>query len=267
MTRQQIITLTTDFGLADEFVGVMKGVLLSFAPTATLIDISHSIPPQDIREGAWTLIASYHYFPIGTVHLVVIDPGVGSARKILALQADNHFFIGPDNGVFTPLLQQGLVQQVYSLENHALFLSKRSTTFHGRDIMAPVAARIAAGMELHQVGSPMAPGECCRITLPAARHFGDRISGTVIHIDHFGNLRTSITAHDLTESQKRREVVIQCGGHSIHGLSSSYAAVPVGQLLAVFDSRKHLEIASNQDNAARIMGCGVGEEVLVTLQP
>ncbi|MBU0961154.1 MAG: SAM-dependent chlorinase/fluorinase [Proteobacteria bacterium] len=260
----QIITLTTDFGLTDEFAGVMKGVILSYAPAATLIDISHSIPPQDIREGACTLFASYHYFPVGTVHLIVIDPGVGTSRKLLGLQADNHFFVGPDNGVFTQLLQKGLVQQAYTLDNRDLFLADISTTFHGRDIMAPVAAHICLGMELHHVGSSIDPAKCCQIELPAAKHDGNRILGTIIHIDHFGNLRTSITATDLAAMHNKTELSIQCGKHSIDGLNSSYTAVPVDHLLAIFDSRKHLEIAVNNGNAAKILQCSVGDGVLIT---
>ncbi len=264
MLKQHIITLTTDFGLTDEFVGVMKGVILSHAPATTLIDISHAIPPQDIREGARTLFTSYHYFPVGTVHLIVIDPGVGTSRKLLALQADNHFFVGPDNGVFTPFLQHDLVQQSFTLENRDLFLADISTTFHGRDIMAPVAARISMGMELHHVGSSIHPSQCCQIDLPAAKHRGNRISGHVIHVDHFGNLRTSITTEDLATIHNKTELSIQCGKHFIQGLSSSYDAVPEGRLLAIFDSRKHLEIAANRGNGARILECGVGEEVIVT---
>ncbi|MBU0946327.1 MAG: SAM-dependent chlorinase/fluorinase [Proteobacteria bacterium] len=267
MTKQHIITLTTDFGLTDEFVGVIKGVILSSAPPATLIDISHSIPPQDIREGAWTLFASYHYFPAETVHLIIVDPGVGTSRKILALQADNHFFVGPDNGVFTPFLEKGLVQEVYTLDNQDLFLAEISTTFHGRDIMAPVAARICQGMALPHVGNPIDPEKCCRIELPVARLYENRISGHVIHIDHFGNLRTSITAQDLAAIQNKAELRIQCGHHLIQGLSSSYAAVPAGHLLAIFDSRNHLEIATNSKNAARILQCSVGEKIVITLRP
>lgn len=264
MSKHRIITLTSDFGLTDEFVGVMKGVILSHAATATLIDISHSIPRQDIREGARTLFTSYHYFPERTVHLIVIDPGVGTSRKLLALEANKHFFVGPDNGVFTPFLQNNLVLQAFTLDNQDLFLADISSTFHGRDIMAPVAARISQGMELHHVGSPIHPAQCCQIDLPVAKRHGNRISGHVIHIDHFGNLRTSITAEDLTAVSNPTALSIQCGKHFIQGLSSSYDAVPEGHLLAIFDSRKHLEIAANRGNGARILECSVGVEVIVT---
>lgn len=264
MAKQQIITLTTDFGLTDEFVGVMKGVILCHAPAATLIDITHAIPPQDIREGAWTLFDSYRYFPSGTVHLLVIDPGVGTSRKILALQADDHFFVGPDNGVFTLLLQKGLVAKAYTLDNQDLFLATISTTFHGRDIMAPVAARIARGMELRHVGNPIDPEKCCRIELPTAEQHGDHIIGTIIHVDHFGNMRTSITVTDLAHIQNKSTISIQCGKQTIRGLSSSYDAVPVGQLLAIFDSRNHLEIAVNRGNGARIIDCTMEEEIIIT---
>ncbi len=267
MAKQQLITLTTDFGLTDEFVGVVKGVLLCHAPAATLIDISHSIPPQDVRTGAWMVAASYPYFPDGTIHLVVIDPGVGSSRNILAMQANKHFFVGPDNGVFTLLIQNCLVQQAVLVENKKYFLAGISSTFHGRDIMAPVAGRIAQGLELHEFGRQINPEQCCQLNLPAAVHYQNHILGSLIHIDHFGNMRTSITAQDIAALPSKKNLSIHCCGTTIHSLSDSYSISPEGQLLALIDSRNHLEIAARNGNAAQLTGALIGDEVVITCHP
>lgn len=269
-----IITLTTDFGLADEYVGVLKGVILGRAPRVRIVDISHDIPGQDIRRAAAMLSASYPYFPRGTIHLVVVDPGVGSARRIILVAADGHFFLAPDNGILTAMLAPALFEAAFAVNCRELFLQPVSNTFHGRDIMAPVAAALASGIQPTEVGPPL---DCQKIVrLPEATVETDSIAGTitgsVTSVDHFGNLRTNISLSDFMGlcagsgiDPENPAVSITIKDHTIHGLKSSYSATPPGGLLALFGSRNCLEIAANMAEAARILNAGIGNTVVVSL--
>jgi len=183
MTR--VITLTSDFGLEDEYVGVMKGVIVSIAPAARIIDLSHGIKRQAVQEAAFVLAAAYRYFPKGTVHVAVVDPGVGSDRKIILLRADGHFFIAPDNGLLTFLLAGDRFEAVHEVANRDLFIKPVSNTFHGRDIMAPVAARLAAGLDMEAVGPAIDRAAVVRFRLPRLtinREQGT-VTGTIIGVD------------------------------------------------------------------------------------
>ncbi len=256
-----IITLTTDFGLEDEYVGTLKGVILSTCQAVRIIDITHAITPQDIPAAAMTIAHSYGYFPAHTIHIIVVDPGVGSKRSIMVLKADDHLFIAPNNGILTPLLTESKFTEAYLVENSGLFLKEVSNTFHGRDIMAPVAGKIAAGMDISRVGPPVFLEQCCRVPLPNALKAGKTISGEVIHIDHFGNLQTSITGTDLTSLPTPRTIIITLSDHTINGLSRTYTDREQGAILALLNSRNHLEIAIAGGNAATILNCEIGTSV------
>ncbi len=261
-----IITLTTDFGLYDEYVGLMKGVILSLTPETHIVDITHAIPPQDIYEAARTIAHSYTFFPKKTIHLVVVDPGVGSNRAILCLEVNDHLFVGPDNGIFTPLLSDSLFQNCYRINNHHLFLKQISPTFHGRDIMAPIAAHLANGLSPRQTGERQKPEDCCHIHLPKAVIKEKMISGEIISIDHFGNLRTSISKDDLTTLPLDAAISLLVGEIVIKKICKTYSDVPTGETTAIIDSRNHLEIGIHCGNGATLLGCRVGTPVALTFK-
>lgn len=268
MQSTNIITLTTDFGLTDPFVGQMKGMLLSRNPEVRIIDLCHGIPAHDILTGAMTIHTSYDYFPSGSFHLVVVDPGVGSQRKILVVAADNHIFIAPDNGLLTLILQECANPVIHRVDNPSLLPSKISGTFHGRDIMAPVAAALAGGMPLDQVGPTENISSCVHIELPEPIISKAGIEGRVTNVDHFGNIRANITSGDLSKSLFQIVCFngIRIKKHQINCISNTYSDVPPGSLVALFDSSGYLEISVNQGDAARKTGCRIGDPVYVLME-
>lgn len=261
MANRPIITLTTDFGLTDPYVGTMKGVILSRAANAVIVDLSHQIRPQDIQAASLMLQHAYPFFPEGTVHLVVIDPGVGSDRNIIGLKSNHHFFIGPDNGVLTPFFETSTA--VHTVTNKDLFLDTISNTFHGRDIMAPVAAHLATGLPIEQIGPSISVDQCKRIEPPLARISANSIDGNIINIDNFGNLRSSITASDLQTIGHHEKLTISIGFHIIENLSNSYAQGREHEVLALLDSQNHLEIAVRNGNAAERLNSTIGDRIVV----
>ncbi len=267
MKPSGIITLTTDFGLRDEYVGVMKGVILSRAPQATIIDLTHNIQPHDIRDASIIIQSAYSYFPSGTVHLVVVDPGVGSGRNILAVEADDHFFIAPDNGTLSTILTETTNHRVHQVTNLDLFTDQVSSTFHGRDIMTPIAAALADGMDISFVGPAISVEDSVKMVQPGVRISTDgrQLTGEVIHIDHFGNIRTSISRSALQDHLNTRLPSIIIGDHTIYEISTSYSEQDQGRPVALFDSRNYLEIAVNRGDAAKVLACRIGD--VVTIQP
>lgn len=252
-----LIALLTDFGLSDEYVGVMKGVIYSACPSAKIIDICHAVAPQDISQAALMLQASYPYFADGTIHVVVVDPGVGTDRHILLVQAENQIFIGPDNGVLTPLLQSHNLLNCYRLIQPAT----PSNTFHGRDIMAPVAASIANGTSPAMLGEEIAAKDCVTLFLPRALHHDNQIRGEVVAIDHFGNLITSINAKQIETFGEEFQIIVKTA--VISSISTTYGEAPIHQPIALINSRGYLEIAVNQGNAAKNLSAAIGCEVVV----
>jgi S-adenosyl-L-methionine hydrolase (adenosine-forming) len=257
-----IITLSTDFGLRDDYVGTVKGVILSNCRNAVIVDLAHEIEAQNIVMAAMSIGHSFRFFPPGTVHMVVVDPGVGSDRRILALRASGHLFIAPDNGVLTPLLEHDRFQDAYAISNVGLFAETISKSFHGRDIMAPVAAKLACGLDITQVGPQMERQECCRINLPKALVEKGKIVGEIIHIDHFGNLRTSIRERDIALFAKQK-VKITVGNHTIDGICTTYSDAETGKIVALYDSRNHLEIALNGGSASLTLGSRIEDKVVI----
>jgi S-adenosylmethionine hydrolase len=260
----RVISLLTDFGTRDEYVGVIKGVILARNPQAVVVDISHAVAPQDVLGAAHMLKAAYPYFPHATVHVVVVDPGVGGRRAIVALALeDGPLFLAPDNGVLTPILLDARPQEVVRVENPAFFLDRISRTFHGRDIFAPVAAAIASGVPLRRLGPPMAPGDLVRIDLLAARRDGaNAVSGIIVGVDRFGNLITNIDAA-LLAAAPHPHVQVRIGAHRIQGLAATYEAAAPQRALALIGSRGTLEIAINCGNAAETLSVGTGATVRV----
>ncbi len=262
-----IISLLTDFGLEDAYVGIVKGVILSVNPEATIVDVSHGVAPQDVVRAAYVLETAYEYFPPGTVHVVVVDPGVGSGRGIVAVEMNGQCFLAPDNGVLTAVLSKNSAKRIVSVENDRYFLSPSSSTFHGRDIFAPVAAHISKGLDIGILGPAVDCEKLVRLHLPKPI-FTDthEILGAVISSDRFGNLITNIHFQDIARICSQAgssDLAIRVGARTIHGVSDTYASVGMGTPLAVFGSTDRLEISINGDSALRILNVGPGAEIRV----
>lgn len=273
-----VLTLTTDFGTSDGYVGTMKGVILSIAPQARLVDLSHAIPAHGVRSAAYVLYAAAPFFPEGAVHLVVVDPGVGTQRRALAFRTSRATFVGPDNGLFTYVLMEAGRWQVVELNNPAYHLEHVSATFHGRDVFAPAAAHLAAGVPLEDLGSPVTNP----LFLPPPRlEVGwEELVGEVLHVDRFGNLITSIgrlhwerrqvklTPAFQAESVPRASfppgrVQVEIAGMRLQGLHRTYGAVEVDQPLALVGSGGFLEIGVREGSAAERLGAKRGDPVIV----
>ncbi|HIE51498.1 MAG TPA: hypothetical protein EYP85_07035 [Armatimonadetes bacterium] len=255
-----LITLLTDFGDRDGFVGAMKGVLLSLCPTARIVDIAHHLEPQDVAHAAFVLATVYPYFPPDTIHLVVVDPGVGGTRRAIAVAAGNQRFVAPDNGCLTYVLAREGDAQAVILDRPQFFRSSVSRTFHGRDIFAPVAAYWAKGTLLEELGTAVSIEELVRLPVPQTDHRAGEVRGEVLTTDRFGNLITNISVEELAPVGptatiwlgKRRIPLVEC-----------YEAVAEGELLALVNSAGYLEIALRQGNAAAELGWGRGTPVWV----
>ena len=264
------ITLLTDFGDRDEYVGVMKGGILRHAPHAVLIDLCHHIPPHDIRQAAAMITAAYRYFPEGTLHVMVVDPGVGSDRRIVVAQALSHRFLCPDNGLLSGLIAKGVLQSAWQVSNPAFMADEVSTTFHGRDIIAPAAGYLVSGVPFEKFGKRLKIGELvCHDDVTARREPDGSLRGTVVAIDRFGNVVTDIGRELLTsfhEGDLKQSLVIDIVGSQALPLVSSYSDIPAGDLLALIGSRQTLEIAINQGSAARLLGIRPGTPLHVTRQ-
>lgn len=259
-----VISLLTDFGHTDAYVGIMKGVILATAPAARIVDLSHEIAPGGLVQAAHCLYTSYGYFPENTVHTVVVDPGVGSSRAIVAVATADHIFLAPDNGVLSRVLENTSVSAAVRVENPQFFHEPVSRTFHGRDIFAPVAAHLAMGAEFHQLGPSIDPGTLVRLHLaPPVTTATGEVIGTIIDIDRFGNLITDIGEDLITGSKHASAPTVQIGNHTLSGLSDAYAAVASGKPLAIIGSRGTLELSVNCGDARRFFSAAIGEPVRV----
>jgi hypothetical protein len=259
-----IVTLLTDFGTADYFVGAMKGALLAVNPEARVVDITHEVPAYDIEAGAFTLRAAFETFPEGTVHVAVVDPGVGSARRAIVATGGGHTFVGPDNGVFGHVYERVRPLRVFHLTNERYFRREVSPTFHGRDVFAPVAGALSLGVRAGELG----PGVSDFVRLPSAapaRLDGGALAGAVIHVDRFGNCVTNVTPRDLTEEDVRRGARLFAGGREIRTFRRFFAEGEgaSGEPFAVWGSAGLLEIAVLRDSAARVLGVRRGDRVEV----
>jgi S-adenosylmethionine hydrolase len=255
------ITLTTDFGLDDWFVGTMKGVIASVAPEARTIDLTHQLPPGNIRAGAFALAASYRFFPKGTIHVAIVDPGVGGARKAIVVQTGNYRFIGPDNGLLSWALRAERVLAIHSLQNDACFLKPVSRTFHGRDIFAPVAAHLSRGVPLQKLGPPLE--DFSRLPWPEPQPLRHGLQGEILYLDHFGNAITNLDQSALRSIGSGR-LHVRLPDKRTCPVTEFYQAVPPGRSAAVIGSSGFLEIAINGGSAARRLRLLVGQTIVLT---
>lgn len=261
--RIPAITLTTDFGLADHFVGVMKGVILRICPQARVIDVSHEVKPFEIAGGAFLLAEAWRFFPEGTIHVAVVDPGVGTARRPILVEAGGHFFLGPDNGVLA-MVYSGLDHIARHVTAREFFLEPLSRTFHGRDLFAPVAAHLASGVDPGRIGPVIE--DHLKVAFDKPQQISKRTwTGMVLHIDRFGNLITNFARKDFGDLELR-PFEFTIGTRSLHRVALNYADADAGELFLILGSSGYLEVALNQASAARLLGCGVGAPCELTLQ-
>lgn len=262
-----IIGLLTDFGLQDEYVGLMKAVILRIDPAATIVDISHAVDPQDIAQAAFLLESSFRYFPPGSIHVVVVDPGVGTPRALLCLEANDQRFLAPDNGVLSLLMESPGRVRLRRIEFSAGRSPDASPTFHGREILAPAAAHLSLGRDASELGPELIPAAMTiRTDLRAHPSPDGGMIGRIVHVDRFGNLITNIAAADLTPVAPHaleRRLAVRLSAQVIVGLHRTYADVAAGRPLALVGSRGYLEVAVNRGNAQRFFGVGKGDAVEV----
>jgi len=278
-----VITLTTDFGLIDGYVGIMKGVIQGICPGAVVIDLTHDIPPQDILSAAFLLHASHPYFPKDTVHVAVVDPGVGTERRAIALRTSNAFFVAPDNGLLSFIIEGGSVEEVVNLNNPRYWLPKVSATFHGRDIFAPAGAYLARGVPLRELGQPIDVGDLITFPVPRAYRDGDAITAQILHVDRFGNLTVNLPMERFKEEGEEllmiylpdetqplilhpQNLTIHVGEYEISGIRRTYAEGSLGEPMAIIGSAGYLEVAVPGDSATRLLNVKVGDEVRVKIE-
>ncbi len=263
-----VISLMTDFGIKDGTVGVMKGVIWGICPAAQISDLSHIIQAQNIREAAYILARSVPYYPKDSIHVVVVDPGVGTARRPMAARIGDWYYVGPDNGTITGLLEradpQGWSNEFVELNQKKYWLSNISHVFHGRDIFSPVAAHLANGISLHEVGTPFT--DPVRIQLPKPVQTENGWQGEVIHIDHFGNIASNIRVENLGAAlDKKEKIIARIGQHEIKGMVNTFGEKSPGELVVLMGSTGNLGISIVNGNAAAGLGVKVGDEISLTV--
>lgn len=245
MTTDSLLTLLSDFGWNDVYVGVMKGVIAQINPTLTVIDLTHDISPQNITAAQFNLLNAYPYFPAGTVHAAVVDPGVGSMRRAIAIELEDGFLVGPDNGIFTGLIAQKSVVQVVELSNTQYWrVPEPSNTFHGRDVFAPAAAHLASGVSITKLGEPIDPATLIKLPIPVCITTANGFTGNIQHIDRFGNVITNIPGDYVRE----RNWFVSIGKRKIPG-SRTYSDVTPGEPLALVGSHGWVELAISGGDA------------------
>ena len=262
MTPSGIITLTTDFGTADSYVGAVKGVILSINPRCTVVDITHDIAPQDIMQATLALSAAYRYFPPGTIHVAVVDPGVGSSRRPLLVETERCFFIGPDNGIFSSVFKEGGLRRAFEISNAACCLPCPGTTFHGRDIFAPAAAHLSAGVSPEAFGEPASGLVSLALPEPVTSGSGC-ITGEIIHIDRFGNLITNVSRPLVEKTAGGGPLRAEIGSRTITEILPSYAMADTGQLFCLFGSGGYLEIAVRNGSARNMTEAVRGDRITI----
>ena len=254
------ITLLTDFGTSDYFVGALKGVILSINPTIRIVDITHEIPPQDIESAAFTLLACYESFPVGTIHVAVIDPGVGSSRRAIAASAGGQFFVGPDNGLFSYVFEREPPKEIVRLTNEKYFRRPVSNTFHGRDIFAPVAAALSKGNRLDSFGPKISDPVILDSLNPTKLDNGS-LEGKIIHVDHFGNCVTNFDKQTLNGIESP---TLRVKRQRIDGVQQSYSEGKQNRkLFAIWGSAGFLEISARERSAAKLLNSKRGDKVVL----
>ena len=258
----KLVALLTDFGVSDGYVGVMKGVIWNICPEAQIADITHTIPPQDVHQGAIALAFNNHYFPRGTVFVAVVDPGVGTHRRAIAARVAEYYFVAPDNGLLSPIFDQAeegnWPVEIVDLDNPEYWLKNISHVFHGRDIFSPVGAHLAAGVPLEKLGKRIF--DPIRFELPEANIGEAAIRGQVLLLDNYGNLSTNIPLSEIKKHDLRK-IRVRVAGREVMGVFPSFGFGDPGDLVAVFGTFGTLMIARVNGNAAELLGAGVGEVV------
>ena len=261
MKQQKIVTLLTDFGLSDIYVGVMKGVIAQINPTLKVIDLTHEIQPQNLAAGRFCLMNAVPYFPKETVHIAVVDPGVGSNRRAVAIEFSSGFLVGPDNGLFSGVLSQNPAISAVELTNFQYWrTASPSTTFHGRDIFASVGAHLASGVSLEELGTVINPESLVKLSMAEYREKDGVVEGCIQYIDRFGNLITNIPGNLLTN----KTWTVKIAGRNIPG-KITYSDIPIGSLMALVGSHGWVEIAVNNGNAQSKLQLNYGDSVKVLL--
>jgi S-adenosylmethionine hydrolase len=266
LPNRPVITITTDFGTNDHFVGAMKGVIVDIVPEAQIVDISHAVQPFDVLDGALTIAQAYSYFPNGAIHLVVVDPGVGTARRPILASSDGHHFVAPDNGVLSMVYAREQRMHVRHITSEHYFRQPVSNTFHGRDIFAPVAAYLAKQVESDKFGEEIE--DYVKFAAPRPKAAGEnRIRGVVLKVDRFGNLVTNVTAADVPAlfAAKAGPFKIVVGSREITDIRAAYAEGSPGEVFGILGSMGYLEIVANRAAAAQITGAVKGSEVMIAL--
>ena len=267
MRHRPFVTLTTDFGFNDHYVGTIKGVILDIVPDVQIVDICHSIQPFDVLDGALTIAQAYSYFPTSTVHLVIVDPGVGTARRPIIASSDRHHFVGPDNGVLSLIYSREERIHVRSVTADHYYLQPISNTFHGRDIFAPIAAYLAKGVETDKFGEEVS--DFVRFNAPTPKPVSDHaLRGVVLKVDRFGNLVTNITEKDapMLFKEDPAPFKITIGNCEVTEIKLNYAQGAPKQVFGIVGSMGYLEIAANRGSAAQIVGAGKGSDVNIVLE-
>ncbi len=263
---RQIVTLTTDFGHNDHFVGVVKGVILKLAPETDIVDICHDVRPYDILDGAFTIAQAYRYFPPRTIHMVVVDPGVGTARRPIIATGDVYNFVAPDNGVLSFMYAKEPEHSVRHVTSEHYFLSPVSQTFQARDVFAPVTGWLARGVETHKFGDPIT--DYVRFAPPKPKPVNENtVQGVVLKVDRFGNLITNLTPEDLPRlfQEDPPPFKMTVGQKEVNKLNLAYAQSPAGEAFVVVGSSGYLEVSTNRGAANRILQADRGAQVVVTL--
>jgi len=267
LANRPIVTLTTDFGVSDHFVGTMKGVILNIAPDAEIVDINHAVQAFDVLDGALTIAQAYSYFPSASIHVVVVDPGVGTARRPILLSTEKYYFVAPDNGVLSLVYSREERIRVRHITMEHYFLQPVSSTFHGRDVFAPVAGWLAKGVDGAKFGEEIS--DYVRFNAPKPKAVdGHTFRGVVLKVDRFGNLVTNFTPQDLPMlfQPTLPPFKIVVGKREITELHQNYSEGEPNELFGILGSMGYLEIASNRAAAAQIVGSGKGSEVSVVLE-
>jgi len=259
-----IVTLTTDFGTGDYFVGAMKGVILTVNPDIEIVDITHNVLPHDVLDGALTIGQAYKYYPPKTIHVVVVDPGVGSTRRPLLVAGDQHYFVGPDNGVFSSVYDESESVHVWNVISEHYFRQPVSNTFHGRDIFAPVAAWLTKSWQPSAFGEAIT--DFVRFAMPKPKVNGNTVKGVVLRVDRFGNLITNLTPAEVPAlAAADGKFTIKAGNAQITKVVPTFSLAAPGEAVGVIGSTGCLEIAMNKGNASKTLGASRGAEVTIEL--
>ncbi len=261
LMKERFITLLTDFGTKDPYTASLKGAILTINPKVDIIDITHDIPPQDIFEAAFILKCTYKFFPRDTIHIAVVDPGVGGSRRPILVKTRDYMFVGPDNGIFSFILEEEEEKYIYHLNNRKYHLPVISDTFHGRDIFAPVAAHLSLGVNPEKVGELIETAFVLDIPKPEIKK--GKICGTIIHVDRFGNLITNISSHLFNNFVGNNPFEIELAQRTIKKINRAYSESNPGELLAIFGSAGFLEISINLGNCSRELSLGKGDRISV----